>query len=259
MRIDALIFDVDGTLADTEEAHRVAFNLAFEWHGLAWHWQAAEYRELLKVGGGKERIRSYIDTLTVAGAERERLNLMVRDIHFDKMRLYSSVLRNGTVPLRAGVARLLDEALAQGCKLAIASTTTAVNIDLLLRSTLGPRGLDMFTVIACGDHVAHKKPAPDIYQLALRELDMLPAHAVAFEDSASGLHAATAAGLCTIVTPNFWTEDHDFSDAALVLPHLGSPDVPLPREPGRRLQAAAWLTCQDIERVAARHANFATQ
>ncbi|WP_198970686.1 HAD-IA family hydrolase [Xylophilus sp. ASV27] len=257
MPLYALIFDVDGTLADTEEAHRVAFNLAFERHGLGWHWNTSEYRELLKVTGGKERIRSYIDALPLAEAERARLRPMVRDIHIDKTRLYSALIRDGGVPLRAGVARLLDEATALGYKLAIASTTTAVNIDALLEATLGSRGLDMFAVIACGDQVAQKKPAPDIYQLALRGLDLLPEHAVAFEDSHNGLRAATAAGLCTIVTPNFWTEEHDFAGAALVLPHLGGPELPLPGEPGRQLRNAAWLTCEDVERIAARHASTA--
>ncbi len=254
MSIDALIFDVDGTIADTEEAHRVAFNLSFECHGLGWRWQPAEYRELLKVAGGKERIRSYIDALPVREAERDRLRAMVRDIHFEKTRFYSAVVRDGAVPLRAGVARLLDEALAQGYKLAIASTTTAVNIEALVQATLGSRGLDMFTVIACGDQVVRKKPAPDIYQLALRGLDLLPQHAIAFEDSPNGLHAATAAGLWTVVTPSFWTEDHAFPDAALLLPHLGGPDLPLPGEPGRLLESAAWLTCSEAVRRAERSA-----
>jgi HAD superfamily hydrolase (TIGR01509 family) len=252
MPVGAFIFDVDGTIADTEEAHRVAFNLAFERHGLGWRWQSAEYRDLLKVAGGKERIHSYIDGLSVGVAERRRLGGMVRELHFDKTRLYSSVVKDGAIPLRAGVRRLLEEALEQGYKLAIASTTTAVNINALLQSTLGARGLDMFSVIACGDQVTHKKPAPDIYQLALRGLDLLPQHAIAFEDSHAGLRAANAAGLTTIVTPNFWTEDHDFADAALVIPHLGGPEAPLPGEPGRQLRSGAWLTCDEAVRIAMR-------
>jgi HAD superfamily hydrolase (TIGR01509 family) len=250
MSIDAFIFDVDGTIADTEEAHRVAFNLAFEHQGLGWRWQPGEYRELLKIAGGKERIQHYIDGLPLRENERARLRSMVRDIHFDKTRFYSSVVKDGAVPLRAGVARLLEEALDEGYKLAIASTTTAANIDALLQSTLGPRGLDMFTVIACGDQVRRKKPAPDIYLLALGGLDLPPERAVAFEDSPNGLRAATAAGLWTVVTPNFWTEDYEFPEAALVLPHLGAPELPLPGEPGRLLESAAWLTCGEIARRA---------
>jgi HAD superfamily hydrolase (TIGR01509 family) len=220
MSIEALIFDVDGTMADTEEAHRVAFNLAFERYRLGWVWEPDEYRELLHITGGKERIATYIETLPLPDAERRRLSTMVPDIHAEKTRFYSSFVADGAVPLRPGVAQLLDEALDKGCKLAIASTTTAVNIDALLQSTLGPRGLDMFSAIACGDQVRAKKPAPDIYRLALRGLGLLNEHAIAFEDSPNGLRAATAAGLRTVVTPNFWTEGGDFSAASLLLPNL---------------------------------------
>lgn len=220
MSIEALIFDVDGTLADTEEAHRVAFNLAFERYRLGWVWHPVEYRELLKITGGKERMTSYIKSLPIGAADRQRLSMMVPDIHAEKTRFYSSFIADGAVSLREGVARLLDEALDAGCKLAIASTTTAVNIDALLESTLGPRGLDMFSAIACGDQVRAKKPAPDIYELALRGLELLPEHAIAFEDSPNGLRAARAAGIGTVVTPNYWTEGGDFSGAMLLLPSL---------------------------------------
>jgi beta-phosphoglucomutase-like phosphatase (HAD superfamily) len=220
MVLEALIFDVDGTMADTEEAHRVAFNLAFERYRLGWVWEPDEYRELLHITGGKERIATYIETLAQPDAERRRLSTMVPDIHAEKTRFYSSFVADGAVPLRPGVAQLLDEALDNGCKLAIASTTTAVNIDALLQSTLGPRGLDMFSAIACGDQVRAKKPAPDIYRLALLGLGLLPEHAIAFEDSPNGLRAANAAGLRTVVTPNFWTEGADFSAASLLLPSL---------------------------------------
>ena len=253
MSIEALIFDVDGTLADTEESHRVAFNLAFERFRLGWVWQTAEYRELLKITGGKERMNHYIETLPVAPAERRRLSSMVPDLHAEKTRFYSSFVADGAVPLRPGVARLLDEAQANGCKLAIASTTTAVNIDALLHSTLGPRSLDMFDAIACGDLVRAKKPAPDIYQLALRGLALLPEHAIAFEDSPNGLRAARAAGLRTVVTPTYWTEDGDFSSADLLLPALGDAAHPLPGEPGQQLESAAWLTFDElIRRLSAR-------
>ena len=248
MTIRALIFDVDGTLADTEEAHRVAFNLAFERYRLGWVWQPDEYRELLQVTGGKERIAIYIETLPLPDADRHRLNTMVPDIHAEKTRFYSSFVADGAVPLRPGVARLLDEALADGCRLGIASTTTAVNIDALLQSTLGARGLDMFGAIACGDQVRAKKPAPDIYRLALRGLDLPPEHAVAFEDSPNGLRAASAAGLRTVVTPTFWTEGGDFSAASLLLPHLGDPAHPLRGEPGQQLRSAAWLTYDELTR-----------
>ena len=251
MSIHALIFDVDGTMADTEEAHRTAFNLAFDRYRLGWVWSRAEYRELLKVTGGKERITTYIHSLKPAPAELKRLLAKVPDIHAEKTKLYSSVVGDGAVPLRGGVQRLLDEALSAGCRLAIASTTTAVNIDALLQTTLGTRGLEMFSVIACGDQVRAKKPAPDIYQLALNHLGLHAEQAVAFEDSPNGLRSAVAAGLWTVVTPTYWTEGGDFSSAGLVLPDLGDPALPVPGEPGGQLQSAGWLTFEELMRRAA--------
>ena len=250
MSINALIFDVDGTLADTEEAHRVAFNLAFERYRLGWVWEPSQYRELLNTTGGKERMARYIDELPIGAAERQRLHMLMPDIHAEKTRFYSSFVNDGAVPLRPGVARLLDEARSAGCLLAIASTTTAVNIDKLLQSTLGPRGLDLFNVIACGDQVRAKKPAPDIYRLALRALELPPEQAIAFEDSPNGLRAALGAGLWTVVTPNFWTEDKDFAKASLLLPHLGDPHQPLRGEPGHRLRSAAWLRFDELVHLA---------
>jgi len=248
--IQALIFDIDGTMADTEEAHRLAFNLAFERFRLDWTWGPSEYRELLKVHGGKERLTHYIDSLVDDDDERARLLESVPRIHAEKTRFYSAFVRDGAVPLRPGVARLLDEARAAGCRLAIASTTTAVNVDALLQATLGPRALDMFDAIACGDQAAAKKPAPDIYQLALHRLGVPPQHAIAFEDSVYGLRAAQAAGLWTVVTPNFWTVGGDFEGADLLLPSLGDPAHPLPNEPGNELESAAWLTFDEVTRRA---------
>ena len=250
MSTEALIFDVDGTLADTEEAHRIAFNLAFERYRLGWVWEAAPYRELLKVTGGKERIGHHIDRLELGAAERRRLHTLVPDIHAEKTRHYSAFVADGAVPLRDGVERLLNEAREAGCRLAIASTTTAVNIDALLAATLGPRGLDLFSVIACGDQVRAKKPAPDIYRLVLDNLGLGPECAIALEDSAHGLAAAHAAGLWTLVTPTFWTAGDDFGAAGLVLPSLGSPEKPLQGEPGVALTDAAWLSFAELSRLA---------
>ncbi|MGY4831033.1 HAD-IA family hydrolase [Sphaerotilaceae bacterium SBD11-9] len=221
MSVDALIFDVDGTLADTEEAHRIAFNRAFDQHRLGWSWSRAEYRQLLEVTGGKERLAAYIGSLPLGPAERQRLLSLVPELHAQKTRFYGELVSEGGVTLREGVERLLNEAVDQGCHLAIASTTTAANIHALLSATLGPRGLDLFAVIACGDQVRAKKPAPDIYELALSTLGLPPERALAIEDSAHGLRAATAAGLWTLVTPTFWTQGNDFSGAGLVLPSLG--------------------------------------
>lgn len=176
---------------------------------------------------------------------------MIPEIHAEKTKVFGSVVRDGAVPLRDGVARLLGEALGEGCRLAIATTTSAANVAALLHSTLGTGGLEMFSVIACGDEVRAKKPAPDIYQLALAQLGLGADQAVAFEDSANGLHAAVAAGLWTVVTPTFWTEGSDFAKAGLVLPRLGDPSRALDGEPGGQLRSAAWLTFDELtQRVA---------
>jgi beta-phosphoglucomutase-like phosphatase (HAD superfamily) len=250
MSIEALIFDVDGTMADTEEAHRLAFNNAFARYKLGWSWSRDAYRDLLLTTGGKERIAAYIASKTMSGSERRRMTEMIPAIHAEKTKFYCSFVADGAIPLRPGVLRLAEEALAAGCRLAIASTTTAINIDHLLRSAFGERGLTMFSVIACGDQVKAKKPAPDIYRLALSHLGLQPDQAVALEDSHNGLRAATAAGLWTVVTPTFWTEHHDFGGASLQLPHLGDPAQPLEGEPGGTLQDAAWLTHAEIARRA---------
>jgi beta-phosphoglucomutase-like phosphatase (HAD superfamily) len=249
MIIEALVFDVDGTLADTEEVHRTAFNLAFERFGLGWEWDRPLYRQLLNTTGGRERMAAYIDQLALPDTERRHLHGLLPDIHAQKTKFYSAVVNDGALPLRGGVQRLIDEALAAGCRLAIASTTTAVNIDALLQSTLGAPGLDIFSVIACGDQVKAKKPAPDIYKLALHHLGLPADRAVAFEDSANGLRAAQAAGLWTVITPTYWTEDSDLESADLLLPSLGDPAHPLPSEPGRQLQHAAWLGLDELVQI----------
>lgn len=251
MGIDALIFDVDGTLADTEEAHRTAFNDAFRHFGLDWVWTQSEYRDLLAVTGGKERLASHVGKLGLPLAETARLLALIPDIHATKTAFYGTRIAGGEVPLRDGIARLLDEALHAGCQLAIATTTTAANVDALLESALGARGADRFSVIGCGDQVAAKKPAPDIYRLVLDALETQPDRAIAFEDSIGGLQSAVGAGLWTVITPTFWTEGGDFSAAGLVLPRLGDPDRPLPGEPGNRLKTAAWLTLDELLQIAA--------
>ncbi|MEO7338050.1 MAG: HAD-IA family hydrolase [Caldimonas sp.] len=259
MPIEALVFDVDGTLADTEEAHRVAFNLAFERYKLGWVWQPDVYRDLLRVAGGKERMAHYIGTLSMSEREARRLLALVPAIHEEKTRFYSAVVNDGAVPLREGVERLLHEARNRGCTLAIASTTTAINIDKLLRCALGPAGPGFFAVISCGDQVAAKKPAPDIYRHSLRALGTAPGRAIAFEDSQNGLRAAQAAGLWTLVTPNYWTEGSNLGDANLLLPRLGEPDRPLDGEPGRSLLTAAWVTLDELDAQVARAATPVTE
>jgi len=205
MKPRALIFDVDGTLADTEEVHRQAFNAAFLAHGLGWEWSPEEYGDLLGVTGGKERIGKYLDRLALSGPEKESVTRLVPLIHSTKTQLFAEFVEMGNVPLRPGVARLIGEARAAGVPLAIASTTTPANVNALLTRAFGVGALGWFGAIATGDVVANKKPAPDIYRLALGTLRLPAEGCVAIEDSALGVRAAKAAGLYTIAVPTRWT------------------------------------------------------
>ena len=225
---EALIFDVDGTLADTEETHRQAFNHAFLAFGLDWTWSKPMYRALLRTSGGQERIVRFVETLAVPKGDRQRLAALAPGIHREKTRLYTELIADGRCPLRPGVSRLLAEARAGGVRLAIASTTGPQNVDALLTRHLGPGALRMFDAVACSDHVLRKKPAPDLYRLALAMLGLPAIACVAFEDSANGVRAAKSAGLFTVVTPSTWTAGEAFPGADLQLPHLGDASNALP-------------------------------
>jgi HAD superfamily hydrolase (TIGR01509 family) len=227
MSFDALIFDVDGTLADTEELHRQAFNEAFFACGIDWRWGPALYAELLQVTGGKERIADYVSRQRLPAAERGRLLRLIPQIHAAKTRLYQELVALGHLRPRAGVLRLMMEARSAGLQLGIASTTSPANVESLLLSSFGSDALKWFSVIATGDVVSRKKPAPDIYNLALEQLSLPPQRAIAFEDSAVGVRSAKSAGLFTVATPSLWTIGQDFSDADLVLTSLADPEKPL--------------------------------
>ena len=226
-RLEALIFDVDGTLADTEEAHRQAFNDSFRAHGLEFCWSRERYRELLQVTGGKERLAAFFGGTALTASARAQLCGLIPRLHATKTSFYVESMRLGRVPLRPGVRRLMSEARAAGVRLAIASTTSPDNVSALLEGALGEEALEEFSVIAAGDAVPCKKPAPDIYRLALSRLGVTPGSAVAFEDSAIGVAAAKAAGLLTVATPSDWTRDQDFAAADLVLPCLADSHAPL--------------------------------
>ena len=216
--IRALIFDVDGTLAETEEVHRAAFNRAFAEAGLGWHWDQTLYARLLKVPGGLPRLLSYLDTVE-PGASAVRRGEMAA-VHEAKAALYARMVDERLVQLRPGVERLIDEAHSRGLEIVLATTSSRSNAEALILATLQIEGLEKIRAIVGGDEVA-LKPEPDIYLKALEVLGLSARQCLVFEDSQSGLSAATAAGLRTIVTPSTYQRGADFSGALAVLSHLG--------------------------------------
>ncbi|NJN49226.1 MAG: HAD family hydrolase [Alkalinema sp. RL_2_19] len=223
----ALLFDVDGTLADTErDGHRVAFNQAFQDAGLDWDWTPALYGELLAVAGGKERIQHFIDTKHPTYPAQADLTAWIAGLHKAKTQHYKDLLAAGTIPLRPGVKRLIDEARAAGVRIAISTTTTPDNVYALLENALAPGSSAWFEVIAAGDVVPAKKPATDIYVYAMAKMDLPASQCLAFEDSYNGVRSSVDADIKTIITHNSYTEDHDFTGATLVLSDMGEPDAP---------------------------------
>lgn len=224
--LKALLFDVDGTLADTErDGHRVAFNLAFADAGLDWDWTVDVYEDLLSVTGGKERMQFFLDKYKPEFDEPEDLEIYIADMHKAKTAHYTKLLSEGKIPLRPGVERLLNEARERGYRLAISTTTTPANVEALLTHTLGKESMNWFEVIAAGDIVPAKKPAPDIYDWAMDKMNLKADECIAFEDSRNGVLSSLAANLKTIITINDYTKDHDFTGAVIVLDQYGEPGV----------------------------------
>jgi len=224
MPLKALIFDVDGTLAETEEAHRKSFNEAFAAFGLDWIWGKELYRELLQVTGGKERLRHYIEAWKPRGSEAALARFA--NIYEEKSARYTALVASGVAPARPGVRRLIMEAHERGVRLAIATTSLLGSVEAVLRAILGEEGPSLFAAIAAGDAVAHKKPAPDVYRFALDKLACSPDSCVAIEDSENGIKAARAAGLPVIAAPSCYLSGDDFSLATSVLSDLGEPNCP---------------------------------
>lgn len=216
--IRALIWDVDGTLSETEETHRAAFNESFRALAIDWNWDRPTYRRLLQVTGGKERLRAYADEV-----QFDLPDSLLRRIHADKTHRYARLVHRGGAPLRPGVAALIRAARGRGVRQAVATTTSRANVDALIAATMNCPASEVFEVIAAGDEAPAKKPAPDVFLLALSRLGLPPDDCVALEDSLPGLSAARSAGLRVLVTPSEYTRGADFTGADWLLPDLTAP------------------------------------
>jgi HAD superfamily hydrolase (TIGR01509 family) len=219
--LKAVIFDCDGVLVDTErDGHRVAFNQAFEAKGLSVDWDVELYGALLAIAGGKERMRHYFDQRGYPGGVTDR-SAFIGELHATKTDLFMKIIERGELPLRPGVVRLIDEAIAEGVVLAVCSTSNERAVNLVVEKMLGPRRKGKFAAVLAGDVVARKKPDPEIYNLAGQRLNLPAGQCVVVEDSRNGLLAAKAAGMHCVITMSAYTADEDFSDADLVVADLG--------------------------------------
>jgi len=225
MTVKAIIFDVDGTLADTEDAHRIAFNKTFAENNLDWNWDSELYDKLLKVTGGKERIKYFVADFLTGYDKPENFEDFVKHLHKVKTAHYTAMLADGHIPLRPGVKQLMDDARAAGILLAISTTTSPENVSALLEVGLGKDWQSYFASVGCGDIVPQKKPAPDIYNWVLNELKLAPQDCIALEDSNNGLRSSLAAGIRTYITVNHYTRNQDFTDAAAVFDDLSNLDA----------------------------------
>ena len=219
----AIIFDCDGVLADTErDGHRVAFNKAFAKKGLPIEWSVELYGELLEVSGGKERMRHYFNRYGWPPDIADK-DTLIKELHILKTDYFIEIIESGQLPLRPGVARLVDEAIAGNIALAICSTSHERAVNLVAEILLGPERTAHFSTILAGDVVSKKKPDPEIYDLASERLNLEPSECVVVEDTRIGLLAAKAAGMHCVITTNGYTKDEDFTEADLVVSELGDP------------------------------------
>ena len=245
MRLAALLWDVDGTLAETErDGHRVAFNRAFEAFGLPWRWSVAHYAALLAVTGGRERLLHDFAQRPDAPASAAAREALARRLHAHKNAVYAEIVAAGGLALRPGVAALIDEAAAAGLRQAITTTTSRANVDALLRAAFGPGWQRRFAAVVCGEDVARKKPDPEVFRRALQGLGLPAGAALAIEDSPPGVAAARAAGVAVLVTRSVYFADDAVEGALAVGPGLDRREGWQP--PPRAAAAAPRVTLADL-------------
>ncbi len=223
--LTTVIFDMDGTLADTEEVHRQAFNLAFDDFNLDWHWSRKEYAELLVISGGRERMRQYALDQTDFKMPPD-LDDYVAGIHKLKTSHYARMLVEGHVELRPGVRRILEECKDAGLRMAIATSSQLSNVTTLLDHNLPSDWQSWFEIIASCDIVEAKKPSPAVYQYVMGKMKVSPENCLALEDTRNGFLSGQAAGIQTVITTHYFTCNNDFEGAPLVVDSLGEPDDP---------------------------------
>ena len=211
VKIKCLIFDFDGTLAETEEAHRNAFNKAFNSNKLNWYWDQHIYKKLLQIAGGKERIEFY--NKSFSSNSKQISSKDIEEIHLQKTKFYSQSVSQGLVQLRPGIRELLEKAKYNKKKIAISTSTSRDNVTLLLKSCLNENPEDIFSFISTGDLVQKKKPSPDLYKLVLAEMNLMPEECLAFEDSRIGLVSAKRANIETAVNPSQYSVGDNFDEA----------------------------------------------
>lgn len=258
MTLQALLFDVDGTIADTEAlGHRPAYNRAFRELGLTFRWGPKLYRKLLQQPGGRERLKYYFQHYQPPLGEhapeaQANMDAWVGRVHELKSHYFKRYMRHGRVPLRPGVARLMREAREAGLQLAIVTNASRKTLEPVLKYSLGPEMMAEIAVIASGEEVKNKKPAPDVYLLAAQRLGLTPAECVALEDSEMGLTAAASAGIDAVVTVNSDTVAQDFGKASLVVGSLGEPGAPTRVLKGR-LMGRGWVTIEALRHLNEAH------
>ena len=247
-KLKAIIFDVDGTLAATEETHRQAFNEAFREFDIPFQWSVSEYIDLLNISGGKERIYQFLKSQTFDIPGKENLRDYTRKVHQRKSEIYREKLIAGHIGLRNGVERLIKEARQKGIIMAIATCTSTENVEVLLKNALGGTALSYFDTLVSCDLVADKKPSPAVYQYALANLGLKPENCVVIEDTSNGNLAALAAGMKSVITTHPLTVDEDFTGASLVIDQLGEPDEHLTVFSGNAL-GASYVDIDLLEKI----------